>query len=196
MQRSQAKIGAKQSGFTIAEIMAVVMLIALIAGVGGGIYMGTYKKMLVEKAARNFLLAAQYARIMAIEQQSQYEMHLDLVNGGFCLVTTQLDEDSEQAVQMIVQDSYCRPVEFEGDVRFEDVQVTPVSSETWAQDQTDEEQIIVFFPNGTADLAVVQIGDGKTHYTISISAATGKAKMYFGTTENVTSSSVDLDVEL
>ncbi len=43
--------------------------------------------------------------------------------------------------------------------------------------------------------AVVQIGNGKTHYTISISAATGRAKMYYGTTENVKVTSTDLDQE-
>ena len=39
-------------GFTIIEVLVVITIIALIAGVGGGFYIGTYKRMLVEKAAR------------------------------------------------------------------------------------------------------------------------------------------------
>ena len=47
----------------------------------------------------------------------------------------------------------------------------------------------------TAQMAVIQIGNGKTHYTIGISAATGRAKMVYGTTENIKATSVDLDLE-
>jgi len=42
---------------------------------------------------------------------------------------------------------------------------------------------------------VIQVGDGKTHYTVSISPATGKAKMFFGTAENVRIGTVDLDAQ-
>jgi ribosomal protein L2 len=65
----------------------------------------------------------------------------------------------------------------------------------------DEEQAIVFSPDGTAQPAVIQIGDGKTHYTISISTATGRAKMYFGAAEDLKTGTdvrigtIDLDAE-
>jgi prepilin-type N-terminal cleavage/methylation domain-containing protein len=188
-----------RTGFTIAELLVVVIVIALIASVGGGFYVGTYKKMLVVKAARDFLLTAKYASIMAIEKQRQYEMRLDVVNNGFHLATTQLDEETEQTEQTVVKDSYCKPVEFEGDVKFEDIQITPTGLETMTGD--NDEQAIVFLPNGTAQSAVIQIGDGKTHYTVSINAATGRAKMYFGAVEDVKTGTdlivgaVDLDAE-
>ena len=198
-QKLKLKVKAKRCGFTLAEMLAVVIIISLLAGLGGGIYVGTYKKMLVEKAARHFVLTTKYARIMAIEKQRQYEIQLDVANNAFYLVTTQWDEDTEQTEQMVVKDSYCKPVEFEGDVKFEDVQITPTGLETTTGD--DEEQAIVFLPNGTAQSAVIQIGDGKTHYTISISTATGKAKMYFGAIEDVRTGTdviigaIDLDAE-
>ncbi len=183
----------KQCGFTLIEVMLVVLIISLIAGVGGGIYTGTYKGMLVEKAARNFLLTAKYARVMAIEQQRRYELYLDVSGNRFYLTTMQLDEEAGQAEKIIVRDAYCKPIVFEGDVRFEDIKITPVGLE--ATDEDEEEQIIVFLPDGTAQLAVIQIGDDRTHYTISISAATGKAKMYYSTVEKVKNSTIDLDAE-
>jgi len=180
-------------GFTIPEVLVVVVIIALVASVGGGFYMGTYKHMLTKKSARYFLLAAKYARIMAIERQSPCRIELDADNGGFWLVIDELDEETGRTEQVLVRDLYFKPVEFEGDVKFEDIQIVPVSLEQMTD--SDDETTIIFSPNGTAPLAVIQIGDGKNHYTVSICAATGKATMHFGTAEEVEISTVDLDEE-
>lgn len=176
-------------GFTIVEVLLVVTLLALLAGVGGGIYVGTYKNMLAKKSARDFLLAAKYARIMAIERQIPCRIELD--EAGFCLVVEQFNEETKQIEQVIVRDLYFKPVEFAGDVEFEDIQIESIGLE----EATEGRRTIVFSPNGTAQSAVVQIGDGKNHYTVSISAATGKAKMYAGTSEEVEIGTVDLDEE-
>jgi hypothetical protein len=178
----------------------VVVIIALIGGVGGGLYVGTYKKILVEKAARDFVLSAKYARVMAIEKQKPYKLQLDAINGGFSLTTSQWNEQNEQLESVIVRDLYCRPVVFEGEVVFEDVRIAPVGAEEtfesgWNEQAEDEGNVITFSPNGSAQPAVIQIGDGKTHYAISISGATGKAKISFGTAENLAAGTVDLDAE-
>ncbi|HUU19890.1 MAG TPA: GspH/FimT family pseudopilin [Sedimentisphaerales bacterium] len=193
-RKSKVKVKTNRCGFTLAEVLVVVIIISLLAGLGGGIYVGTHKRMLVEKAARDFVLTAQYARIMAIEKQRQYKIQLDAANNGFFLATTQLNEEGGQTEQMIVKDSFCRPVEFEGQVMFEDIQITPIGLQTTTEDD-EKEQTIVFSPNGTAQSAVIQIGDGKTHYTASIFAATGKAKVYFGTSKDVEVGVIDLDAE-
>lgn len=180
-QNSKAKVKTEQCGFTVTEMLLVVVIIALLASVGGGIYAGTYKRMLVEKAARNFVIAAKYARIMAIEQQRPYEIVFDPNNNGFRLVTTQENIETGEAQQVIVRDLYFKPVEFAGDVKFEGVQITPTGWE--AATETGEAREIVFSPSGIAQSAVIQIGDGTNHYTVSISSATGKATMYLGTAE-------------
>ena len=194
MQDSKAKPGMKRRGFTIAELLLVVLIIGLIAGSGTGLYVGTFKKLRVQRAAYDFFLTAQYARIMAIERASRYTMQLDTAGNGFLLTALLWDEEGEQASEQVVKDPYCKPVLFEGDVTFEDVVITPSSLETETEQDADQ-QSIVFSPNGTAQTAVVQIGDGRTHYTISISAATGRAKMYFGTAEKVKVTTTDLDME-
>jgi len=171
----------------------VVVIIGLISGTGAGLYVGTFRKLQVERAAYDFLLMAKYARLMAIEQQKQYKMQLDLAAKGFYLTTVLWDEDSGQAGQEIVKNFYCKPVQFEGDVEFETVEV---AQNNWGTESASEEQkTIAFSPNGTSQSAVVQIGNGNTHYAISISAATGRAKMYFGTVEKIKVGTTDLDAE-
>ncbi|MBW7992241.1 MAG: prepilin-type N-terminal cleavage/methylation domain-containing protein [Planctomycetes bacterium] len=192
-QKSKVKVNGKECGFTLVEVLVVVVIIGLLGGLGGGLYIGTYKKLLVEKAARDFFLTAKYARIMAIEKQRQYKIVLDPANNGFHLVTTQMDEEGGQTEQMIVRDSLCKPVTFDDGTGFEDIKITPISLVTTSDD--DEGQSIVFSGNGTAQTAVIQIGNGKNHYTITISAATGKAKVYDGIVENVEVGVIDLDAE-
>lgn len=181
----------KRYGFTIVEVLLVVVLIALVAGAGGGIYIGTYKRMLVEKSARDFLLAAKYARIMAIERQSRCTMQLDEGNNRFALVVDEFNIGTGRTEKVMVRDLYFKPVEFRGDVEFEDIQIESVGSDEVFG--SGEQRAIVFSPDGTAQSALIQIGDGKNHYTVSILAATGRAKIHFGTAENVESSVIDLD---
>ncbi len=187
-------------GFTISELLMVVIIIALVGGVGGGLYVGTYKRIMVERAARDFVLTAKYARIIAIEKQKPYKLYLDDVNDGFLLTTSQWSEQNEQVETIIVKDLYCRPVVFQGEVKFEDIRIAPVGAEGAIEgnqaEQTEEEgQVITFAPNGSAQPAVVQIGDGQTHYAVTISGATGKAKISFGTAENLMAGYFDLDAE-
>ena len=183
----------RREGFTISEVLLVVVIIGLVTGAGAGLYVGTFRKMQAEKAAYDFFLTAKYARLMAVEKQSQYKMEMDLANRGFYLSTVLWDQDSGQAQLEIVKNMYCKPVQFQGDVFFESVEIAPSGWET--QSAGEQQQTIIFSPKGTAQASVVQIGDGKTHYTISISPATGRAKMFSGTAENVTVGTTDLEAE-
>ena len=192
MQNLRTKHDIKQQGFTIAEVLLVVLIIGLIAASGTGLYVGTYKKLRVQRAAHEFFLTAQYARIMAIERACRYTLQMDTTGQTFLLSTLQENEEGE-ATEQIVKDPFCKPVQFEGNVVFEDVQLMQMDTSTSTDDE--DQQSIVFSPNGTAQMAVIQIGNGKTHYAISISAATGRAKIYYGTTENVKVTSTDLDQE-
>ena len=84
-------------------------------------------------------------------------------------------------------------MEFEGDVKFEDVVLATTAG--GPPDSAGEEQKVVFLPNGSADMAVLQIGDGKTHYAVAVVAATGKATLYAGTVKDVEMVSIDLDLQ-
>ena len=192
-QKSEIRNQKSARGFTLIEILLVVVIVTMIAGLGGGYCVGSYKRLMVEKTARQLLLMATYARIMAIEQQRPYELQMDTGNRGFLLATTEMDEQTGETERVIVKDYYCRPVEFEGDVKFEDMVLSTPTGEPL--DDSDQEQKVVFLPNGSAESAVLQIGDGKTHYTVAVVAATGKATLSVGTAQQIDSVSIDLDIQ-
>ena len=183
----------RRRGFTIPEVLLVVLIIGLLTTAGTGLYVGTFRSMQVKKAALDFLLTARYAQIMALERQTQYTMELDMTNQAFLVTTLRWDQTNQEMSVETVSDMYCRPVQFEGEVQFEAVDVAAGVMET--QEPRDEYKTIVFSPNGTSQEAAVQIGNGNTHYTISIDAPTGRARMIFGTTENVKVTTTDLDLE-
>jgi prepilin-type N-terminal cleavage/methylation domain-containing protein len=191
-RRLKTRVRGEPGGFTLVEILLAVLIIALIGSVGVGVSVARYKKIKVEKAARDFMFAARYARMTAIERQTPCIIELDTAGSVFAVVTYGVDAETGQTGTIPVVGTYFkRPVEFGGDVMFEEVRVAPLG-QSWAQ-QEDEEQAIVFLPNGTAHAALVQIGDGTTHYTASISGATGRTRLHAGTADGIGSPTMDLD---
>ncbi|RKY10577.1 MAG: hypothetical protein DRP65_06375 [Planctomycetota bacterium] len=182
--------GPHGGGFTIIELILVVGIIALLAGASGAMYFGTYKRMLVEKAARDVLLAAKYARVIAIEKQTRCKLMIDDTNNSFLLTVGGADSQADGA-ENVITNEYSKPRQFAGDVKFEEIQIT---SRARAGDGAAD-GAIVFRPNGTADMAVLQIGDGKNHCTVYISAATGKGRIESGEAMETGLEVLDLDVE-
>ena len=183
-------------GFTLAEILAVITLIALIAGMGSGLYMRSYQKRLVEKSAAELLQAALYARIVAVERNQPCKMYLDTQNNGFYLTMDLVSEDGVLLEEQVIKNMYHRPVQMPESMMFENIAIRPnwITSEMSDYSEVSAfENIIYFAPNGTADEALVQIGNGIKHYTLSISPATGRPKLILGTVEQVTPDTFDLD---
>ena len=173
------------------EILLVVALIALLGGLGGGLYAGTYEKLVVEKAARQFLLMARYARISAIERGQPYELQLG--TKGFLVATAKWNDETSQMEKVAIRDYYCKPVTFEGELKFEAVNITAGAGQ--APEDEESLQRIMFLPSGSADSAIIQMGNGKTHYSIAVEPATGKATLYEGPATQIKLTSVDLDAE-
>jgi type II secretion system protein H len=199
MQRIEPNIKVPLSlrrgcAFTLIELLVVIAIIVAAGAAGIGLYAGSSQRFKLEKTARDFLITAKYARIMAIEKQREYKLQLDSRNGGFSLTTMEWNESSEGFEQTVVDDYYCKPVQFKGDIRFEDIKAAPNAEAERTYDEKAETSI-VFSPDGSAETVVVQIGNGRTHYTISISAATGKAKIHFGELKNAQIGTIDLDAE-
>ena len=181
------RIGA----FTLIEIMAVVVLISMLAVASGGMFVGTYRRQQVLKSARQLMLAAKYARIIAIERQTPCTLRIDADQRSFLLSAMVADELTEQMIDQVVTDSYCRPARLAQGINFEKIAVLNRRPD---QAQDRPANCITFYPDGSADSATVQIGDGKRHYYLRIAAATGRSTLTFGPAdEEIASETIDLD---
>jgi prepilin-type N-terminal cleavage/methylation domain-containing protein len=180
------------SGFTLIELMVVVVVIALAAGLGGGVYVGSYKRMMVEKAARDVWSLAKYARIAAIEKQQTLYLEIDRTNRRCWVGTAEVDANSVSAAEGgMIRNQYCRPVELPSGVEIEELAVgVSESADVTAGDAYPR---IIFRPNGSAESAAIGIGDGKTHYGITINGATGTSRLVLGEAAPVADLTIDLE---
>lgn len=181
----------RRAGFTLTELLAVVLIITLIAGAGGGIYMAGYQKRQIESAARQLLLAAKYARVLAVDYQTQCTLHFDMAEQRFFLSVTEVNDETGAFEQRIIQNQYAKPVTLEPPIRFE---VTEMNiNDTEPSPPVSENKQIVFYPDGRAQATMIRIGDERNTYTAVVSAATGRMTLYEGNTEPE-KETIDLDL--
>ena len=173
-------------GFTIIELLLVVVILGMLAGAAGYASVGRYQRLQVEKAAKGIFLAAKYARIIAVEKQRRCSLVLDTTENFFCLSI------SSSGGESIVSNAYTKPCSLAEGVSFEGISIAQINDTGFGEAKA--ENVIVFNPDGTAENAVLQIGDGKNHYTVYISAATGKAKIEFGEAKESSVDVIDLDI--
>jgi prepilin-type N-terminal cleavage/methylation domain-containing protein len=181
-------------GFTIIEMIVVITIIALLAGAVGGRYIKPYKRALLNKAARDVLLAARYARTAAVEQQKICRLVLDPALGQIAVRVESWNEEQEQTTESEVRNQYWRTVSLAGDARLEMVLVQASEYDAAGYQSPDTgEYAVVFRPDGTADNALIQVGDGIKHYLITISGTTGLPRVEEGTAEEFRGDTIDLD---
>jgi prepilin-type N-terminal cleavage/methylation domain-containing protein len=182
-----------EGGFTFIEVMVVIILIALFAGAVGGTYSGPYKRMLLNKAARDVLLAAKYARTAAVEEQKMCKLVLDTVNRQVIVRVENWDAETGQTSESETRNAYWRTAKLGGDAQFEMVIVDKGEEEGTVATENQGEYTVTFRPDGMAENAVIQVGDGKKHYVVTISEATGLAKVVEGIATQFKSDTIDLD---
>jgi len=237
------RVAKRVGGFTLVELLVVILLVVMLASVMGGGYFRQHKKRQVDKTAQELLLAAKYARVVAVERQAPCTLKLDHTAGRFYLTIDEVDSTEADASEVILSNLYTKPVELPGEVQFLQISVQPryaylmeadssrgrtrsgsdslgssmisswiqsesesssgLSSETLSllgatdepsSSQAEEPEEIQFYPDGTADPAVVLLGTKERPYTLIVSATTGRAKLRRGEIEKVQSDVFDLDL--
>jgi len=173
--------------------MLVVVILALVAGFSGSYYMGTYKKESLRTSAKALLLMGKFARMYAIEQGRTCQLRLDGVGKRFYLVGPVFDVSSQTKKQKSIRNPYCRKKILGDGIEFEFVDIAPALGESEAA--LDDNNCIHFYPDGSCDSAVVQMGNGRHSMTALFSSAYAKITVFEGVADDIedTLRLIDLD---
>ena len=161
-------------------------LIAMLFSVSIASYGRTFNRWAVEQNARQLYMAAKSARMHAVEYKQECTLVLDQENGQFFLMVKGTNDESSEEEISLVSTPWSRTVQLHSHVSFETVKI--------AGQYEDFEGGIVFRPDGTADNAAIQLGDGKVHYTVMINGGTSRARLLEGEAEELQTDQIYLDM--
>ncbi|MEJ2647263.1 MAG: prepilin-type N-terminal cleavage/methylation domain-containing protein [Sedimentisphaerales bacterium] len=193
MKSRNTQVDNTRRGFTLIELLVVIVIMTILTGISAGVFTGANQRLEVQKAANDLLIMAQYARMSAVEQQRVYKLYLDRTNNEFFLATTVVDEENQNAEEVVLDDSFCSPVVLDKGITIKDVRIISNSYNTGSEEKNMFS--ISFAPDGTSQAAIVQIGDEKSDYSLSVNEITGKSKLFPGTVNDVKIDTIDIDAE-
>ena len=172
----------------------VAAVVALTAGLGGTSMVNTYRRLVVEKGARDVFALMRYAKVAAVEHQSTVILKFDQQENRAWLEADLTDSLTGLRQRQIIRNSFCKPATLATGVSFQNLLSLAPTNEDRAETEPDErEDGIRFLPNGTATDVAVQIGNERYQYTIVLAAATGRARLQTGPIQDVSPTTIDLD---
>jgi type II secretion system protein H len=158
-------------GFTLIEIIVVLVIIGIIAIFTVPYFGGFANRTKLDSACRTWMAYANYARSQAVMQGVNYRMTCDLDQQTYTLTYEALS--TEIAGQYISpNDSWGQPVSLDSSIRIESIQLDQNSPQ-------DSGVInIAFTPRGTAnDIVVTFRNIDNENRQIALSQITGIAKI-------------------
>jgi len=184
---------AKRSGFTLVEIIAAIVVIVFIAGLGMGVSREFYKSMLAKNSAREFYLVAKHARIFAVETHKQCTIMLNAEDGTYGIMVNTQPGEQQGSGKKLLKSYFSNAMKLKGDMKFEKIEINVLMEEQEGQENNNNK--ITFYPDGTADSALIQISDGRNRYAARISPATGRIVIQAGSIDDILPDVIDLDLD-
>lgn len=171
------KLRKHTSGFTLIEVILVLVVIVIISGIAVPYFSGSYRGIKLRSSARTISRMARYARSMAIMREERMTVVLnhetmELFLGGLLVAPTnsadgELDQDVIKRLGYIDNDDGT-----EADTAGIDKEVhrflpDGLTVREFQKDQTDEDDehpdihLIHFYPNGQCDWFELELEDKK-----------------------------------
>jgi Tfp pilus assembly protein FimT len=187
------------------ELLAVTALIGLLASVTILRYAKMGTQTILTNQTRQIYLAAKYARIAAVEKQKSFVLMLDETGRQIVVgplpqeqtASTDVQVPSTSAVSQasstpesaepepaIIKNSYVRPILLNDKLQIEQFLV---------DGQSTVQSQCVFYPDGTAQACIIQLGDGLHHASVFVTQ-TGRARMKMEAAQQLLTGRVDLDI--
>lgn len=172
---SEPKGQGHYRGFTLLEIMVVVLVIALVAGIVIPRFDSIFETQL-KSAMRKLAGSIKFCFNEAVIKQATLRLEFNIREGTFNYSILIVDPDSKIGQFVEMPSDIAEPVALPAGVFFKDI-VTPRS----LQKVDDGEAYILFYPTGYAEKAVIHLADihGRT-YTMLVKPLNGGVKIFDG----------------
>lgn len=176
-------------GFTIVELVVVIVIIAVLSGMTVPQLAGSWGSASLRSAARDLLVTAQFARHYAATHRTRCRLVLHPTDGRYVLEAESDKETAEGGFEP-VQSHAAKPGQLPSNVRFETLRILPRAGES----RSDPQSSAVFFePNGQADTAVIAITDGRRFWTLRVAPTTARVELLEGKIMETADDRRDLD---
>jgi type II secretory pathway pseudopilin PulG len=172
------------------ELLVVLALIGVLAGMTVPRLAGATAGRQLRQDARRLVLAARAAHDHAVGHQRLCRLMIDSARRQFALVEQDTDEQGEQTFVPLAF-GLGRPQMLGRNSRFENVWVEPMPRAGFGGDDRG----ITFDELGQVDAAIITIGDGRRHWSLLTSPATGRIRLQEGVVDELPIDRVDLDHE-
>lgn len=176
-------------GFTLIEVLVVVLIIGLFTVASGGFFVKTYKAVLFKNNVKDIVNAVGFARLWAVENQRECVFCYDSVNQKMMIAL----DDAEGGKQTL-KNQYVKEIELGVDCEVVSFEVDAVESEGFDDFAGAG---LSFYPDGSCDRGLIELTNGRENFTLVITAATGNVEVYQCRFEEleITAKSVDLDLQ-
>jgi len=160
-----------QSGFTLIELMVVLILIGIFSGLMFAEMRGTYEDSLLRSTARKIISAANLAASQAVTLNRAHFLFLERDSSRLRIRMEQESASEEQETLDSRIKVEVRPLKEPSDEESDDVLATE------GQKQRDMEEI-EFFPDGTADAREITLRDRMgVELVLRINPVTGRIRI-------------------
>lgn len=162
----------RHRAFTLVELMVVITVIAVLAGLAVTSFGGSLNKARLAEAASHLRAVTQYAHRTALTNQRICRVVFTLDGAGQDPgYRVEIESNNPESLDTFatITSGLGKPVSLTGNVRFAGVLI-----ENGGQ---QEQHIITFQPTGEADAASIQLTDGRQTWSVVIEPNTGSSRL-------------------
>ena len=139
-----------QTGFTLLELVVVVMLIGIMTGVVVPLYRDSLRSMRTDRAVTDLITAIKYAQERAVTDGREFRLYIDESNQAYWL-SAYAGADSESGERQF------RPLTEPPGRRTQFPDTLRLGRLSARQDQNNRMHYVAFHPLGTSDVATIRL---------------------------------------